>query len=74
MSERDTELMHLTAESTSMDSRSLVTQAATDCLTGKLKLARRTQPRPYGERTKRESKRDGQEWGRSLPPRAQHIF
>lgn len=62
--------MHLTAESTSEDSSSLVTQA--DCLTGKLKQAKRRMLRPDVEQTKGgsgEKKR-----GRSLPPPAQHIF
>lgn len=58
MSERDGKLMHLTAESTNTDLSSLVAQAATDCLTGKLKRARRTLPRPDRGWTKRERVRE----------------
>lgn len=65
MSERDGELMHLTAESTSKESSSLVTQTASRLPNREIKIGKKVARRPESDRdrTKGESERDGaEEW------------
>lgn len=77
MSERDGELMHLTAESTSEESSSLVTQTASRVPDREIKTGKKDAAKTWEwwrEKAERESERDGHEWGRSLAPCTQHIF
>lgn len=65
MSEKDGELMHLTAESTAKESSSLVTETASRLPDREIKIDKKDTTRHPSDRdwTKKESGRDGQRRG-----------
>lgn len=74
MSQKDGELMHLTAESTGRESRSLVTQSLMP--DGEIKIGKSDAIKALMgiRKTEEVREREGQRRGQSLPPCAQHIF